>query len=1178
MTSSIPQLTFALGNAEAPNTIYITTDPTRNRLLLAIGCSAEARFAAALPVPYRDARGATGSLLYLDLSELELSDAEFDAIEPSGDGWTFLKTAADRRICLAPSAPLTLRPNERIELHVDAVTLSRPPAGASAELTVFSFRVGGITRGNLAIPTQFQSLLQQPPDGGGDLPDAIKLEVPQPIVIGSAGEYQGVRNALSLVFSPGSRPREVRASADSSFALTFVYADDWPGFGALCTRAEAREIRVLRGQGSESWGITRGGDQESPSWLLQPEPGAPIVPADGVVELRVEELVTTLAGGPTLMLVSWTGVPGYQDGTFAVTLRKVPHVQITSFEVSPSPVVLRDGVADVTLSWTVEDAGALTLMPLYQEVTGRGSATAKIRETTTFSLEAAGIERASSGNQAIASATAVVLPVIDSFTAAPAAIYAEDFPRVCALAWSVNTSGDVELISSTGGPDPNRYAPRTGVARSIDRPQMLTLIPVETPQDLLVRRSLVLSAFTPRFASQPVAAGASAVAIAPSAGFVAVANADAGTVTALDTIVYGPLGAPVATGAGPAALAFAPGGSQLYVANSGDGTVSVLAVSAADGWPPYSLSLAQTLRCGGRPVALASSPDGRYLYVAIGNDGAAGSLAVYQRAAGGTFGRPSTISLGRDPRAVAVSPSGAQLFVPNAADDSVTVIGVSSGGRHQRVTTLAGFRSRPAGAAVTEDGRILLVACKGSDTVFAIDAATVAESERKPLAVGGEPQQIALLPGGAYALVANARGDDGLSLLGLGPTLRGCTVLERRVAAGGWTRGVAVSPDAGLALVADATGRALGLLTLAEYTQRREPVEVGAQTTSVVVTPDGGQALAWHDALLTFRDWQPSTGFSAYELESQTVTQQADGTPVIAIEPSPRVADRAAFLIARGSSLVDVISTQTWQSLFQIDVARATAGMPRGIAVSGDGRTLFVLTADDQRRFALLPYAVDVARATARAAGVVELFTAPRTTSAFVLASPDGRAAYAIDSIDRQLWIVTREADGRYRREPDPLTVPNLAAAAAISPDGARIYALGKGGTRNTISAVDLAARSVRTVTLPSVAAIALNGLTVSPDGTRVFATDGVQAGIRVFDAASLRLIQTISWDADVVVPYGVATTPTGTQVLSANLGDPDRAGTLAIAPQVQPAALERPSPAPADTADTRLEEAHADV
>lgn len=1176
--AAIPQLTFSIGNADAPDTIWVTTDPELNRLTLAVGTEADASFAAGRPVPYGEARGATGSLLYLNLSALQLSDAEFERVTAYAEGWETLKTPRDRRICFAPSAAVALRRGERLRLQVDHVTTARPPEGATVELAVASYRVGGITRGNAGSVTQLLAALQTPPDGGRDLHEAIALSVPQPYVIGSVGDYQDYANSLALTFAPGHRPRSIVAGDDTSFTISFVYADERPGYGALCTRTEARRIRVLAGTGTADWGISSPRGQQNRTWLLQPPSGSEIVPPDGVAELLVEDLVTTLAGGPTLMLVTYSGVPGYQDGAYAITLRKVPHVQITSFEVSPNPVVLRDGVAEVELRWTAEDAGALTLQPLYRDVTRRTSIRVTVRESTTFTLQADGIERASAGNQAAASRAVTVLPVIDSFAAAPSAIHVADFPRVCDLAWSVNTPGQVELVTSNGGPDPNRYAARAGISRSIERPQMITLVPVDTPENLVIRRSLVLSAFSPEYGTAAVA-GASAVAIAPNAGFVAVADARAGTVTALDTIVYKPLGAAVPVGSAPAALAFSPDGRTLYAANGGDGTVSVLAVTAAAGWPPFALAVTHTVTVGGRPQAVAVSPDGRYLYVALApasGDGA-GTLSVVERREDGGFGRPQTLGVGRGPRAIGVAPGGAQVLVANAGDDSVTVIGVGSGGTHQRVNRLDGFRSAPSGIAYTPDNAVVLVSCAGSATVFALDARYLDTSERKALTVGARPGAIAVVPGGAYAFVACDSGD-ALALLSVGNAPRACSVLQKSVPAGSGASGVAVSPDAGLALLGYRSADRLGVVTLAEYTQRREPVAAGNQMTDVAVTPDAAQAFVWHDARVRFNEGTPSSGYWAYEFASQTIVQQDDGRPVIAIVPSPRRADRAAYLIATDSSAVDVVSTETYTSLFQIDVTRQTAARPRAIAVSGDGRTLFALCADAQLRYVLLPYDVDVRARTARPLGVVELFRAKGRGSEYLLAGPDAEAVWAIDSPDRQLWSVRREG-GRYVKAGDPIALPALTADAAISPDGARLFALGQSGTRNTITSLTTSDRVLRTVTLPSIGAIALNGLAVSPDGTRLFATDGVQAGLRVFDAATLRLVQTISWEG-ATTPYGVAVTPTGTHVLAADVGDVDDdggGGSLVIAPQVQPAALEELARA-AGLADTEPQEAHADA
>ena len=95
----------------------------------------------------------------------------------------------------------------------------------------------------------------------------------------------------------------------------------------------------------------------------------------------------------------------------------------------------------------------MTLAPFFVDVTGKTSYTGNITDTTPISLTAEGTRMASMGNIAVANKTAYVLPVINSFTAQPSAIYAGDLPRDVALSWNVDTPGQLRLLSSTGPAD-----------------------------------------------------------------------------------------------------------------------------------------------------------------------------------------------------------------------------------------------------------------------------------------------------------------------------------------------------------------------------------------------------------------------------------------------------------------------------------------------------------------------------------------------------------------------------------------------------------------------------------------------------------------------------------------------------------------------------------------------------
>src|SRR3989475_8375608 len=90
---------------------------------------------------------------------------------------------------------------------------------------------------------------------------------------------------------------------------------------------------------------------------------------------------------------------------------------------------------------------------------------------------------------------------------------------------------------------------------------------------------------------------------------------------------------------------------QLWVSNEVSNTISVIA--------PRTNTVTATITVGKRPRGMALSPDGRTVYVALGQDDAVGVIDV----AKATLTR--TIPVGRDPELVVVSPDGGTLFVSN---------------------------------------------------------------------------------------------------------------------------------------------------------------------------------------------------------------------------------------------------------------------------------------------------------------------------------------------------------------------------------------------------------------------------------------------------------------------------------------------------------------------------------
>lgn len=150
LQKSFPQLSFAINNANADNTIYITDDPTVNKLTLVITTNvANTTFSAGTPVPISEAQDVPGSLLYLNLSGLQLSQAEFDLLEPSAADWAFAKYAPFI-ICMSPTQTIVLNSGtgSDISISIDKLTLANPPSTPNADLNVTSFRVPPVTYDN----------------------------------------------------------------------------------------------------------------------------------------------------------------------------------------------------------------------------------------------------------------------------------------------------------------------------------------------------------------------------------------------------------------------------------------------------------------------------------------------------------------------------------------------------------------------------------------------------------------------------------------------------------------------------------------------------------------------------------------------------------------------------------------------------------------------------------------------------------------------------------------------------------------------------------------------------------------------------------------------------------------------------------------------------------------------
>ena len=395
LVERFPQLSFEIDNPNAPSTIYISTDFADNRLTLVVTTNQTAAFTPGKAVPIGEAANGVGSLLYLNLTPLGLTDKEFNQLTFSAANWAVTPYPGSHAVCFTPLQNISLAsgPGNSINVEIGSFAISSPPSGASVELSVTYFRVGGITVGNLGVPSTFKEILQNPPGGKSNLHQAVSLTVDRNSIVNNLPNFRMV-NSFTLNFGPGDNPVKVEASEDTVFILTFVYATDANGYGALTTPSAALGITVERGLNADEWSILPGPDQLNPSWTLKPKAKTPIIGtgAQAVVAFNIGNIVTSFQPGPTIMFISYKNVPGYQSGSYAILLEKYPHVTLGPLSVSPNPACFQDGVAPVKVSWEADYATQLMLGPLEIDVTDAPNYYATtITQNTTFTLQASGL-------------------------------------------------------------------------------------------------------------------------------------------------------------------------------------------------------------------------------------------------------------------------------------------------------------------------------------------------------------------------------------------------------------------------------------------------------------------------------------------------------------------------------------------------------------------------------------------------------------------------------------------------------------------------------------------------------------------------------------------------------------------------------------------------------------------
>lgn len=467
-------LRFALTNPSGAAVITIGRGLTVNHLTLVFAN----RSGKALKLAAGSSSGSTR--LGLHFGSL-LTDKQQAALSIEAAGWAAKLDGSPSAWSVAPTADTTLAPGAKVTFAITGVDASAPPS--PGYVTIDYTNVG-------VVPDGFQQLhvARQNPPPAHALPLQLDLAVaPGAVIISTGADPQP--NTLKLTVANPSPTAPLVPTGTKWFAeppvfyLSFVYGAPPGGYVALTTADLARNMRVsAAGSGDDHWDVNPEPSSASPIWTLVPKEHEVLgVGEDGILELDVTNIVTSLPPGPTLVYLQHANVPGWADGVSTKVITKDPRLSIEDFSAVPDQAGPMG--TPVTVKWTV--AGEPTDLelrgPKTFTVTGKKSFEYPdpLHDTTEFTLQATAGTQSATANTTFR----VVPPVIDDFAATPAG--------------PVNSGDEIELAWET------RYGSVTINGERRDASGSMKETPAETTTYVLVCSGLG----TPVTRSIPIGVG-----------------------------------------------------------------------------------------------------------------------------------------------------------------------------------------------------------------------------------------------------------------------------------------------------------------------------------------------------------------------------------------------------------------------------------------------------------------------------------------------------------------------------------------------------------------------------------------------------------------------------------------------------------------------------------------------
>jgi hypothetical protein len=419
-TADQSTLSFTWANYDASQTIYLTSSPLLNQIVITMTNNTNQPATFPSGPPYSMDDDGPAGVLYLQFLGQYIPAADVNVMNwaaTSGEtAWTAsaFTDSNGTYLGIAPQSPVAIGIGQSVTFTLTNVMT--PGMSDTSQGGTVGFIYGGITgAGNY---DQFQlpvPLLNAPGTTGQSLAPLVGFAETDLVFIGSEA------NTLTLYIT-NSQTTPITLNNQPSapvFSVSFAFGD---GTGALTT-VDLSDFSVnMANDNVNSWKVIHNDLGGNPYWQFEPETTTVLgLGLASTAEISIGNIITGTGAlpGVTSVIVAWTGIPGYNDGEVAADIVKVNPVVINSFTASPSAISYPTGPQPVTLDFEVTNATFVIITNTdYANQTNSlnfsDQATASIASSTTFTLIASNIY---SGQQIASSAAVTVTP--DQFNLVP---------------------------------------------------------------------------------------------------------------------------------------------------------------------------------------------------------------------------------------------------------------------------------------------------------------------------------------------------------------------------------------------------------------------------------------------------------------------------------------------------------------------------------------------------------------------------------------------------------------------------------------------------------------------------------------------------------------------------------------------------------------------------------------